>query len=197
MVQWWKRKAWLNHFISMSKSNNTRGTAIDIKRKVTITRYNKYLYLAKKYNYTKLKQIESQIRFKLIIKRVSNLLVVKMHSTDVLSIKGSNRTCSAKERVLNNFANFTIKHLCWSLFVIKLQAYRPATLLKRDSDTGVFMNIAKFLRTPILNNICIRSLLEYTSTSVNGKLTWSKSSTWNMQSSILFENCFNVFNFPQ
>ena len=31
------------------------------------------------------------------------------------------------------------KHLCWSLFLIKLQAWRSATLLKRHSDTGVFL----------------------------------------------------------
>ena len=41
--------------------------------------------------------------------------------------------------VLKNFAKFTRKHLCWSLFSIKLQALRPATLLKRDSDTGAFL----------------------------------------------------------
>ena len=41
--------------------------------------------------------------------------------------------------VLQNFANFTGKHLCWSLFFKKLQAFRPATLLKRDSYTGVFL----------------------------------------------------------
>ena len=29
---------------------------------------------------------------------------------------------------------------------------RPITLLKRDSSTGVFLNIAKFLRTPISKN---------------------------------------------
>ena len=41
--------------------------------------------------------------------------------------------------VLKNFANFIGKHQCWSLFLIKLQAWRPATLLKRDSNTGVFL----------------------------------------------------------
>ena len=41
--------------------------------------------------------------------------------------------------VLKNFAIFTEKHLCWSLFLIKLQALRPATLLKRNSDKGVFL----------------------------------------------------------
>ena len=40
--------------------------------------------------------------------------------------------------VLRNFANFTGKHLCWSLFLIKSQARRPGTLLKSDSKTGVF-----------------------------------------------------------
>ena len=40
--------------------------------------------------------------------------------------------------VFKNFAIFTGKHLCWSLFLIKFQAFRLATLLKRDSDTGVF-----------------------------------------------------------
>ena len=29
---------------------------------------------------------------------------------------------------------------------------RPVTLLKRDSSTGVFLNIAKILRTPISKN---------------------------------------------
>ena len=35
--------------------------------------------------------------------------------------------------------NFTGKHLCWSLFLIKLQAFRTATLLKRGSNTAVFL----------------------------------------------------------
>ena len=40
--------------------------------------------------------------------------------------------------VLKNFAIFTGKHLFWSLFLIRFQPFRPATLLKRDSNTGVF-----------------------------------------------------------
>ena len=38
--------------------------------------------------------------------------------------------------VFQNFAIFTGKHLCWSLFLITLQELRPAFLLKRDSNTG-------------------------------------------------------------
>ena len=44
-----------------------------------------------------------------------------------------------KKAILKYFAIFTEKHLCWSLFIIKLQAFRPATLLKSDSSTGVFL----------------------------------------------------------
>ena len=40
---------------------------------------------------------------------------------------------------LKNFALFTWKHLCWSLSLIKLLDWRPATLLKEDSNTGVFL----------------------------------------------------------
>ena len=41
-----------------------------------------------------------------------------------------------KVDVLKDFAKFTRKNPCWSLFLIKLQIFRPATLLKRDSHTG-------------------------------------------------------------
>ena len=53
-----------------------------------------------------------------------------------------------KKSVLKNFGNFTGKHLRRSLFLTKLQA------------CGRFpVKLAKFLRTPILKNICGRLLL--------------------------------------
>ena len=67
--------------------------------------------------------------------------------------------CSSKQDVIKNFAIFTRKQLCWSIFLIKQQTSRPVTLLKSNSSTGAW-NIAKFLRTPILKNICKRLLLE-------------------------------------
>ena len=42
-------------------------------------------------------------------------------------------------RCLINFSIFTGKNLCWSLFLIKLQDLSPSTLLKRGSNTGVFL----------------------------------------------------------
>ena len=44
-----------------------------------------------------------------------------------------------KAGVLKNFANFTGNHLNWSLFLTKLQTFRPATLLKGNSSTGIFL----------------------------------------------------------
>ena len=43
-----------------------------------------------------------------------------------------------KTGVLKNFVNFKGKHLCRSLFFKKVAGLRLATLLKKDSDTGVF-----------------------------------------------------------
>ena len=64
---------------------------------------------------------------------------------------------------LKNFAIFTGKHLCWSLFLIKL-------------------NIPKFLRTPILKNIREWLLLLYLAscqTSVREFLTTISSKKFN------------------
>ena len=41
-----------------------------------------------------------------------------------------------------------------------LKRFRPATSIKRDSNTVFSLNIAKFWRTLILRNICERLLLE-------------------------------------
>ena len=63
--------------------------------------------------------------------------------------------------VLKNFAIFTGKHQCWSLFLINMQAWTPATLLKRDSNIGFFLwNLQKFLRTPFFTEHIHWLLLE-------------------------------------
>ena len=51
---------------------------------------------------------------------------------------GQNLEAAAKG-VLKKFENFTRKQLCWSPFFTKLQAFRLAILLKRDSYKGVFL----------------------------------------------------------
>ena len=57
--------------------------------------------------------------------------------------------------VLKNFANFTGKHLCCSLFLITLKAWRPVQLHQRETPTQMFsceicesFKNAFFYRTP-------------------------------------------------
>ena len=60
-------------------------------------------------------------------------------------IKRSHWQMFFKIGVLKDFANFTEKHLCWSLFLIK-KAWKPAPLLKKESRL-FFANIAKFFKS--------------------------------------------------
>ena len=60
---------------------------------------------------------------------------------------------SCKKPVLKNFAILTGKHLYWNLFLKKLQTFKPATLWKKDSNTGTFLRILQNL-TLILKNVC-------------------------------------------
>ena len=70
--------------------------------------------------------------------------------------KSSHWRCSVKKHVLNNFTNFTGKHMPWSLFLIKLQAH---VIKKRLQRRCFAVKFAKFLRAPILKNFCERLLL--------------------------------------
>ena len=56
-----------------------------------------------------------------------------------VSFRSSRLQMFFKIGVLKNFAIFMKKHLSWSLFLTTLQAYMSATLLKRDSNTVVFL----------------------------------------------------------
>ena len=54
-----------------------------------------------------------------------------------------------KKGVLRNFAKFTGRHLCQSLFFNKVAGLKPATLLKKRFWHRCFpVNFAKFLRIP-------------------------------------------------
>ena len=56
-----------------------------------------------------------------------------------LNLRSNHWNSFIKKCVLRNFANFIGKHLCRSLFLIGLQVFRSAALLKRDSNTDVFL----------------------------------------------------------
>ena len=59
--------------------------------------------------------------------------------TDTATVRSSHRGCSVRKGVLRNFAKFTGKHLCQSLFLIKMQDWDLQLYLKRDSGLGVFL----------------------------------------------------------
>ena len=67
---------------------------------------------------------------------VTNLLTLKLVFGTIL--RSSHRRCSIRKGVLRNFAKFTWKHLCQSLFFDKVARLSLQLYLKRDSGTGVF-----------------------------------------------------------
>ena len=67
--------------------------------------------------------------------------------------RSSHRRCSVNNDGLRNYANFTGKHLCWSLFLIQLEIWRPVTLLNKDSNTGVFLWNLRNFKAPISKSI--------------------------------------------
>ena len=62
-------------------------------------------------------------------------LVMIMIKWFTIQYRSNHHRCSIKIGVLKYFAIVIGKHLSLSLFLIKLQAFKPATLLKRDSNT--------------------------------------------------------------
>ena len=72
-----------------------------------------------------------------------------------LTNRSIHRRCSVKKGVLNNFANFTGKHICRSHFLLKLQA--EDFYNKKGLQHWCFpVKCIKFIRTLILKNICKR-----------------------------------------
>ena len=95
-----------------------------------------------------------------------------------------------KKSFIRNFANFTRKLLCWSLFLTKLQAFKP--LSKRDSNTAVFLrDFTKFLGTVILKNICKHSAASKRKTY--GYLQWGRDSLSLLCTLFLFYYHLNLF----
>ena len=86
--------------------------------------------------------------------KVSNWFLLElMFKCPTLNFRSSRPEVFCKKDVLRNFAKFTGKHLCQSLFFNKVAGLRPATLLKKRLWQRCFpMNFLRFLRTPLLQN---------------------------------------------
>ena len=91
-----------------------------------------------------------------------------------------------KRSVLRIFANFTGKHQCQTLFLIKVPDLRLETLLKKRLWHRCFpVNSAKFLRTPFLQNTSGRVRLKLCVWDCT-VLWFSALKCWNIVSYIAF-----------
>ena len=107
--------------------------------------------------------------------------------------RSSHRRCFIKKAVPKNFATFTEKHLCWNLFVIKLQTFRPYDILKNTCFEKYFQTAA------FVPHLFIISLTEMTWSSCSPYLYpidtfsfWTKT-PWEQQSYSL-KNVKKSFN---
>ena len=79
------------------------------------------------------------------------------HQLKDFVFRSSHQKFSVKTDVLKNFANFTGKHMCQSLFIVSLKA---CNFIKKKLQHKCFpIIIANLLRAPILKNICKQLLL--------------------------------------
>ena len=81
-------------------------------------------------------------------------IIFQDQKTLSLIFKSSRSQMIFKIGVLKHYAIFTRKYLCWSYFLIKLQAWRPTILLKRDSNTDIFLEYCETFK-----NICFKEYL--------------------------------------
>ena len=93
------------------------------------------------------------------IRYVSNLVILFLFRT---LNRSSRRRCSVRKAANKDFTIFTGKLLCWSLFLIKLQALRLTALLKRKFNTGVFLwilwNFQKLFKSFCQRQLLVKSL---------------------------------------
>ena len=75
----------------------------------------------------------------LLLLKVGKVMKVKMMMKVIMKVEKHRSQMFFKIGILKNFTNFIGKDLCWSFLVIKLQALRPATLLKTVYSETVFI----------------------------------------------------------
>ena len=92
-----------------------------------------------------------------------------------------------KMGVLKNLGIITAKHLCWSLSIMKLQAWRAATLWKRYSSTSVFFWAASFIDYLRWLLLIIRQIKDQTR---KGKKCWKNIKKKRFYSCINIYICF-------
>ena len=125
-------------------------------------------------------------------------MINKCHAIYCLDCyRGSRPEMFCRKGVLRNFAKFTEKHLCQSLFFNKVAGLRPTTLLKRRLQH----NFPKFLRTFFLTEP-LRWLLLLLDEIQNMKTRESKERKFEKEVKVVFHSvkisadrvsCFNIY----
>ena len=76
------------------------------------------------------------------------LVLCYFYNFDVPFTEAATCRCSSKELFLKMSQKFSRKYLCWSLFLIKLHAFRPSSFIKKILQHRCFpVNFLKCLRT--------------------------------------------------
>ena len=97
------------------------------------------------------RELRSFFKLKWLIPSWFYNIFVNVTKRKVSSYRSSRLEVFCRQRVHRNFAKFTGKHLCQSLFFNKVAALGPATLLKKRLwHRCLSVNFAKFLRTLFL-----------------------------------------------
>ena len=115
------------------------------KETQTLVFYGEYCEIFKSTYFEEHLRIAASKTWKIKVLRTSVLL-----SWNYLSkyFRNNRPEVFCKKGVLRNFAKFTGKHLCQSLFFDKVAGLRPGTLFKKSLWYRCFpVNFAKFLRT--------------------------------------------------
>ena len=84
-------------------------------------------------------QFDTALRIAGAIREASKEKIYQELGLEPAQSRSSRPEMFCKKGVPENFAKFTGKHLCQSLFFNKVASLRPATLIKRDSGADVFL----------------------------------------------------------
>ena len=93
-------------------------------------------------------------------KLFNNFTFLKKYRNSHRRCRSSHQRYSVRKGVLKNFAYFTGKQLCWSLFLWSCRPPACKFFIKRLQHKCFPVKFAKLLRTPTLKNICKRLLPE-------------------------------------
>ena len=109
-----------------------------------------------------------------------------------LNLRSSHWSCSVKEGFLKIFKSFTEKRLCWNLFLIRFRPLGLQLYLKETPTKAFLVELAKYLRTPILKNICEQQLLKpVLSPGLPFLITYFSGSNWYQ----CFSFCIIIYSF--